>query len=239
MGGPEPPAVVDLLCHGWKLGREALPATLVDLAARKMISFKTAQPGHDEVLVSGSESPDLTSYESQVLAHVRGLAHNGVVPCEALTTGPDNESDRWFRDFERAVIQDARARGLSRPRWSTSVTFIVGAAALVPAGLASGALSVLSAQQKTDSSPVGAFLGLSLIVWLVLMACFRRLRGERDTTAGLDAAGRWMGSGRESASRWNVSGAAPNRRGDLGSLCGLRRRVRSGRDYRARRRSRI
>ena len=105
VGGPEPPAVVALLCHEWRLGREALPATLVDLAARKVISFRSARTGHDEVLVSGSEPPDLAEYETQVLAHVRSLAHNGVVPCEALTTGPEDESTRWFRRFERAVIQ--------------------------------------------------------------------------------------------------------------------------------------
>lgn len=191
-GGPEPPAVVDLVCHGWKLGREALPATLVDLAARKVIRF-TSHDGSYEVEVSGSEPPDLTSYERQVLAHVRSLAHAGVVPCEALTTGPEDESRRWFRRFERAVIADARARGLSRPRWSRTPTLVVGVAALVPAGLASGAISVLSAQTKTQHSSFGAFAGLALIAWFALMSAFAGLRAERDTPAGLQSAGRWLG----------------------------------------------
>ena len=33
--GPEPPAVVNLVTQDWELGHEAVPATLLDLAARK------------------------------------------------------------------------------------------------------------------------------------------------------------------------------------------------------------
>ena len=121
MGGPEPPAVVALLCHGWKLGREALPATLVDLAARKVVSFRTVQRATTKYWSRVRNHPISPRYEKQVLAHVRSLAHNGVVPCDALTTGPENESNRWFRRFERAVISDARARGCRDPDGARSV----------------------------------------------------------------------------------------------------------------------
>jgi hypothetical protein len=37
--GSEPPAIVNLLARDWRLGREAVPATLVDLAARRHLAI--------------------------------------------------------------------------------------------------------------------------------------------------------------------------------------------------------
>ena len=37
LGGDEPPAIVNFLTNGWKSRGEAVPATLVDLAARKVV----------------------------------------------------------------------------------------------------------------------------------------------------------------------------------------------------------
>jgi hypothetical protein len=70
-----------------------------------------------------------------VLDHVAGLAVDGVVPAEALTTGPQDQSTRWWRAFRRAVVADARDRGLARDRWSGPVKAFLRTAALVPAGL--------------------------------------------------------------------------------------------------------
>ena len=41
------------------------------------------------------------------------IAHDGVVPSDALTTGPQHESARWRRGFVSGVVSDAQARGLS------------------------------------------------------------------------------------------------------------------------------
>lgn len=104
--GDEPPAVVAMLTDGWEVGRETVPATLLDLAARKILAIDPV--GLDRFVVrlrpAGATPPDLADYERQVLDHVRGLAAgDGTVPCEALTTGPETDSVGWFATFENAV----------------------------------------------------------------------------------------------------------------------------------------
>ncbi|MGH9184368.1 MAG: DUF2207 family protein [Acidimicrobiales bacterium] len=198
LGGDEPPAVVNLLANGWKLRPEALPATLVDLAARGLLAFEPA--GGERFVVrllgAGDGSVVLATYERQVLNHVHGLASNGLVPCEALTTGPENESKSWRRSFERAVISDARARGLSQPRWGRMANAVLTVTALVPAvltGLALAAIPETGADASNDDG--GGLFAFGLIVWAVLLAVWRAFRAERDTDAGLAAAGRWLGLG--------------------------------------------
>src|SRR3954447_25230716 len=96
LGGDEPPAVVNLITNDWAVGRAAVPATLIDLAARSMVTFERASPGRFVVRSPDRRPAELTPYETQVYDHLRGLASGGVVPCEALTTGPENDSKRWW-----------------------------------------------------------------------------------------------------------------------------------------------
>src|SRR3954453_4701066 len=119
LGGDEPPAIVNFLTNGWKSRGEAVPATLVDLAARKVVSFEQSAPDRFQVrLGEGAvQRSDLTAYERQVLEAVDELASGGVVPCEALTTGTEQQSKKWYKRFATSVAKDARRRGLSRPRW--------------------------------------------------------------------------------------------------------------------------
>jgi hypothetical protein len=56
------------------------------------------------------------------------------VPAKALTTGPQDESSRWWRAFRRTAVDDTRARGLARTAGAPVKTSL-RAAALVPAGL--------------------------------------------------------------------------------------------------------
>ena len=119
LGGDEPPAVVNLITNGWAVGQEAVPATLLDLAARKVVAIERAGPDRYVVRVPPSRPTGLTSYEQQVDDHVRGLESDGIVPCEALTTGPQGESKQWWKRFRTAVSDDARSRGLSRKRWAS------------------------------------------------------------------------------------------------------------------------
>ena len=197
VGGDESPAVVNFITSGWKMRGEAVSATLVDLAARHAIRFDASTPGH---LAVALDKPDvsLTSYEREVLDVVRQLATNGSVPCDALTLGTESQAASFHKSFNKAVISDARDRGLTRPRWSAAVNLIVGAFAVIPALLAAGALVALPDAHHTSSShsndnPIGAFIGLALFTWGALMAGFRWLRAERDTPKGMAAAGRWLG----------------------------------------------
>ena len=43
--GPEPPAIAALLCDGYEVRTETAPATLLDLAARDVISLEEVRPG--------------------------------------------------------------------------------------------------------------------------------------------------------------------------------------------------
>jgi hypothetical protein len=137
----EPPAVVNLITTDWDLGHEAIPATLIDLAARRHLEIDLVG-GRTFVRVRrnpvGVRGGDLTRYEEMVLGHVRRLAGHtpdGRVPAEALTTGPEETAKNWWKDFRAAVIADARARGLSRRRWSSTARAVLVVAA-VPVALA-------------------------------------------------------------------------------------------------------
>jgi hypothetical protein len=195
LGGDEPPGVVNLITRGWQVGMEAVPATLIDLAARKLLALERVGPDRFVVRVPDRQPVGLTPYEKQVDDHVRSLASGGVVHCEALTTGPENESKQWWKRFRTSVSADARGRGLSRPRWARTHLAVLGALAVAPAGLAAGAFAALpsSSSSKSDDGGVLGLIFVAVILWLALMTIPGSLRAERDTPAGLAAASRWLG----------------------------------------------
>ena len=197
--GPESAAVVGLLTGDWELHRDALTATVLDLAARRHIHIEWIAP-HTFVRVPKVGTPGddaLAPYEAQVLIHLQGLAGettDGMVPAEALTTGPELESKGWWKRFATDVTADARARGLSRPRWSAGARTLLCAWAVV-VGLAVGvAASTLPQDQSSNNDdPVGAAIAFGVATTLALCFVAGRLRGERDTPAGREAAARWLG----------------------------------------------
>jgi hypothetical protein len=201
LGGDEPPAVVAMLADGWEVGRQAVPATLIDLAARKLLTIDGV--GLEQFVVrlrpQAAAAAQLTPYERQVLDHVRDLADSdGAVPGEALTTGPEADSVSWRKRFDTAVRKDARDRGLSRGRWSRWMLVVLGAAAVVPAALVALAIVVVPPQENSSSkedNPIGGFIGITAMVWFPLMALPYKLRSERDTPAGREVAARWLGLG--------------------------------------------
>lgn len=195
--GDEPPAVVAMLTDGWEVGREAVPATLIDLAARKIVAIEGLGPDRFVVRLRPSASTaGLTDYEEQVLRHVQGLASpDGTVPGEALTTGPEGDSAAWWKRFQASVVADARHRGLSRSRWSPWMLLLLGVAAVVPAALVALAIVFVPPEEGTaeEDNPVGGFIGIAALAWFPLMAVPRNMRAERDTPAGQAAAARWLG----------------------------------------------
>jgi hypothetical protein len=196
LGGPEPPAVVNLVTGDWDLGPEAVPATLLDLAARKHLAVD--QLGDDTLVrVARGGKDQLTGYERMVLDHVTALARHtgdGVVPANALTTGPGDDSKRWWRRFRKQVHEDARARGLSRPRFSNTLrTVLLGLAALVALGIAVAASSLPDNPDDQDDSPIGAMIGFGAVSFGLLTTLVTTADGERDTHDGRASAARWLG----------------------------------------------
>jgi hypothetical protein len=178
--GPEPPAVANFLVNDFRVTGDAVPATLIDLAARNVVDVEQRGPGVFYVRLRPAPEERLNTYERRVLDHLRTRAVNGVVPAEALTTGPGQESTRWRRRFANEVVSDAQRRGLSRDAAGGPVFTALTLAAAVPALL----VWVLS-EFEAGIVVVGA--GVALLGWI------RARHPQRETAEGLAAASRWLG----------------------------------------------
>ncbi|MCT9933832.1 DUF2207 domain-containing protein [Planotetraspora sp. A-T 1434] len=178
------PAVVDLITGDWRLCDEAPSATLLDLAAKGAVGIEEIGP--ELSLVRLRRDPgDLTAYEKLVYDHVRSLAVDGVVATGALAEGSRNLS-RWWKSFRKKVISEARAQGLSRPRWSRAHTVLLTAAAAVPA-VAVG-IAVTITDRKHDGG-----IGAAIATFALLIALMGKLNGERGTELGARTAAHWLG----------------------------------------------
>jgi Predicted membrane protein (DUF2207) len=180
--GPEPPAVANLLTNDFDVEREAVPATLLDLAARRVVSIEEA--GDSYVCRLGREPRDLMPYEERVLSLVSSRAVDGVVPAGALTTGPRDRAAAWWRAFRGEVIEDAQARDLCRDLWDRATIRWLAAAAIVP-----GPLFAVAAAHAGGAVAYG-------IAAAVILGRAAGGRRQRDTETGLVAASRWLGTRR-------------------------------------------
>jgi hypothetical protein len=197
--GPESPAVVNLLTTDWDLGHEAVPATLVALAAKRRIEIEMI--GDDTFVQvrrkAAGNGESLTGYEGMVLDHIANLASHteeGRVPARALTTGPEHSAKRWWRSFRSSVVHESRSRGLSRPRWPTGLKVVLIAAA-VPVAL-TVALATSTARDDPDDpddNPVEGAFATGIFTLVGAGALVGSRSGERDTPAGREAAARWLG----------------------------------------------
>jgi hypothetical protein len=187
LGGDEPPALVNLLTGYWKISRDAMPATLLDLAARRFIEIQEVGPNRVLCHIRQKEPAGLLPYERRVLDRLRSLEVDGVVPADALTTGQHQE--KWWLAFRRDVIADAKARGLSRDRWSMAIMTAFGILAVAPAAL----LAFWIHENAHSTSGKDPRLGLVIVLWCGLMYLFRLTRDQRDTPKGREVAARWLG----------------------------------------------
>jgi hypothetical protein len=192
--GPEPPAVVSLVASGWELGVDAAESTLLDLGARKVFEFRQPadDPLHTTVHMRQENPTGLSPYERRVFDRVAGLTVGGVVPLTALTFRDPGRSQTWWKNLRAEVIADARARGLSRRRFSPAIIgTLVGAAVVAATGIAAGVLHYDRRTQGDD--PVGIAIAVGIFAFLCLAGWAGRPIGERDTPAGREAAARWLG----------------------------------------------
>jgi hypothetical protein len=179
--GPEPPAVANFLVNDFRVTDDAVPATLIDLAARNVVDVEQRGPGVFFVRLRATlEEQPLNAYERRVLDHLRRCARDGVVPAEALTTGPDDESGRWKRGFAGEVVADAKSRGLSREALDGSIFTVLTFAAVIPAAL-------VWALSEFEPGIVVMGAAVALLGWI------RARHPQRETPDGLAAASRWLG----------------------------------------------
>lgn len=194
----EPPAVVDMLVGGFDVEDDAVPATVIDLAARGHLDVDeiggkvTLRPR------SGRRGDALTDYEQRLLVHIARNTVEGVAPAETLTIGPEGVSERWFRSFVREVNKHGQELGLCHRRFDFK--HIVIAWVIVVVGGAPGWL-VAALSPRTDD-PTGwaaignLFVGMSLLIGFGLVWAAQRIsrsNRQRDTDAGREAAAHWLG----------------------------------------------
>ncbi|NUR30746.1 MAG: DUF2207 domain-containing protein [Catenulispora sp.] len=194
---PESPAVAEFLTGGWEVGGSAVQATLVDLAGRGLLGFEQVGPDARDTIVRvtgedgrhiparGNPGP-LLPFEKRVLHRVTALANGGVVPARALAQGTKDQDAKWHKAFDREVVADARARGLSRPRYGFGIRALLVLAALVPATLA----AVAAAKSRSNGDGDG---GLFAVLLLGALFVVGTLTGERETEAGQAACAEWLG----------------------------------------------
>ncbi len=193
---PEPPAVVSLLANYWEITEDAAESTLLDLGGRGFLEFR--QPANDPmqttVHVKVEDPPGLNSYERRVFDRVKGIAVGRVVPLTALTFRDPAQAAGFAKRIRAEVVADARARGLSRRRFSKSlVSALVGLAALAAAGVTVGAAFLVDWHSTSDDSDPKGIFGLGFVVFGALSAIAGRNVGERDTPLGRQVAARWLG----------------------------------------------
>lgn len=186
---PEPPAVAGMLGNDFVVTRDALPATLLDLAARGALEIGN-QDDETFVTVLGGLDGALP-HEQRLLAHLRTLARSGRVPAAALTTGPRESSKRWWGRFRKEVVAEAQQRGLCRPVWDPALVSAL-CAALVAVGLVLWA-SVRFDLETVEVTPLYvatlAVMGVAVAAAATMVASQR----QRDTPLGREAAAHWLG----------------------------------------------
>ena len=178
--GPEPPAVANLLVHDFRVTRDAVPATLLDLAARRLVEIEEREPGAYVCRLERRSDGELTSYEQRVMELLRSRASGDVVPAGALTTGPEEESKRWWNGFQKEVVADAQRRGLCVDILDKRTFLWLAAAAAAPATV----LGILAGGRAGFGYWVLAFFGLGWVMGR---------HTQRETPEGLAAASRWLG----------------------------------------------
>jgi hypothetical protein len=181
ISGEEPPAVTSLLVNDFEVTRAAVPATVLDLAARGVIAIDHVGPDHDVIRLEGSAPGALRPYEAAVLDVLRSRAQYGVVPVPALGTGPRQHALGWWRSFRLAVIRDTGSRGLSRDLWDARTLSVLTLLGMLPAPF------VALAASDVRAGLAAALLAFVATGWL------RATHRQRPTPAGLVAASRWLG----------------------------------------------
>ena len=198
--GPEPPAVVNLLVTRCELTADAADATLLDLAARRIIELH--QPGEDPaaflIRVRVRAPAGLTAYERRVFERVRALAGDRFVRIDEITAQLADGGPWWLRHLRHEVVVDARARGLVRSRrfgtpmvlFTMAVAMIIAGTAIVPVldppGGAPSDLVVAATVPGWFAGTVALMLGQVFVLALLL-------RTPTHTVAGRAAGSRWLG----------------------------------------------
>ncbi len=200
--GEEPPAIVNLLANRWKVTQSAIPATLIDLAARRVLAIDLV--AGDEYVVrirDGDQTKEkLTDYERQVLELVKERATGGSCPAKALDLGEEDQAKGFVKRFKKRVVSDAKSRGLARNRWQAHDFAIIGIGLAIALGLFASSFALAHLFEDTGGSSSGSdqwsrtdWFYAAGCAWLAAMFAVTRTQAIRETTLGKTACARWLG----------------------------------------------
>jgi hypothetical protein len=198
---PLPPALVNLLVNRGHVENEAMASTLIDLAARGIVSIERSGPQQEICRIQpAAGTADLLAHERWVLERVESRASGGTVPLAALNSAPAGV-DAWRKRFAGMVVGEARSRGVARPRMTLAARVVLVLTALVPAGLAfaAGKTAPVTHAKGTQTPPPSAGAveaAIVLIVFMGIVFVLPRLSdfgGQRTTPEGAQLAARWLG----------------------------------------------
>lgn len=173
----EPPAVAGLLANGYVVTTEAAPAVVLDLAARGALDLDEVQPGRTLCRVGTLPESSTPDYERLVLDELAAKAVDGIVPTDALTTGPEAQSARWHRAFASAIVADAQQRGLTMPRWRPHVLQLLGTGLVAVGVLVAIAVGTRDQAQPLEPATTAA-VGVAIAALLGGAAVVARLRSS-------------------------------------------------------------
>ena len=172
-----------MLTHGFRVTPDAVPATLLDLAARGVVRLEHRGPDEFVCRLAGKATEGLAAYEQRVVSLLEERLSGGIVPQQALTTGPEAEAGRWRKAFDADVVADAKRLGLSREILDGKLFLWLLVGSIVPAVLLYRAL-----RYHSGIAGLLFFIGAIIVLGGVVS-----LHSQRETPAGLAAASRWLG----------------------------------------------
>jgi hypothetical protein len=194
--GSESAAIVNFLVNRCKVTRLAVPATFLDLAAKKLIAVDMLDLDHGVVrLRAGADPGRLPEHERHVYSLIQSRATGGSAPLEVLEV---LDSGKWFKAFRKHVVAEARRLHLTGNRWtrfdyvglggSLAVIYLLFAAAFATADL-----FVEGNPTSDEDFTRSDWLWVAGIGWAVSMAGMGSLRSLRETSKGRSAAAHWLG----------------------------------------------
>jgi hypothetical protein len=198
-----PPAVVNLLAHGFTGAPEAAAATLLDLAARGYVALE--QPGNDPaetvVRVLRTDRAGLTNYEGRVLKRVARPPGAAPPSLADLTRRHADDGQEWAKRLEGEVRADAERRGLVRTdgiSLGMKLTIAgIGFGVLLACLCGPAAVTAVAPVANVLSTDVGGFLALcamfvgALIFVFVLVGVVGEVPEEQHTDLGRRTARHW------------------------------------------------
>lgn len=185
--GPQNPAVANLLANGGVVTADAVPGTLFDLAARKVVQIEETEAHQYQVRVGPAADTNLAPYESRVLRLLRSRATGGVVPAGALTLGSVNEARGWLRGFSGDVTAEARSQGLCEPRWPRSALSVLGV-------ITGGAMLIFLIDYQAESENTFLWLVAGALAFTTVWASGRFFveTAQLVSKSGLAMQSRWL-----------------------------------------------